>query len=145
MAYVPPMLQHIKAQDDLKPGEGPVGLVLLPCRELWPQVEREVNVFEDYSRLQCAAACGGDGHGTQSFDGRDFVHIVVATPGRLLDLLDQKKTNLRRVTYMVVDEADQMMEPNLTIRSSCVASSDICVEDSCRACFMRQPSRACEK
>ena len=107
MAYVLPMLQHIKAQDDLKPGEGPVGLVLLPCRELWPQVEREVNVFEDYSRLQCAAACGGDGHGAQSFDGRDFVHIVVATPGRLLDLLDQKKTNLRRVTYMVVDEADQ--------------------------------------
>jgi len=110
MAYVLPMLVHIKIQPELKPGDGPVGLVLLPCRELCNQVQATISYFHHYTQMECVVACGGEDVTRQRKDFLERADIVVATPGRLIDLLDRKTTNLRRATFVVLDEADQMLD-----------------------------------
>jgi len=110
MAYVLPMLVHIMAQPELKPGEGPVGLVLLPTRELCDQVRNEIAAFAEFTGLRCESVFGGEDFRHQALAFLERVDIVTATPGRLLDLLEKKKTNLKRVTYVVLDEADEMCE-----------------------------------
>merc|ERR1740121_954632 len=112
MAYVVPMLVHIGAQPELKPEEGPVGLVLLPCQELCTQVQDNINTFAARTRLICKSVCGGAGVEAQCRDLLGRVDIVVATPGRILDLLQSERLNFRRVTQVVIDEADQMVENN---------------------------------
>jgi len=109
MAYVLPMLVHIMAQPELQPGEGPVGLVLVPQRELCEQVAREVKAFSIYTNLVCQSIYGGvdQEQQAQAFLGR--VDVLVSTPGRLIDMLKSRQTNLRRATYVVVDEADELL------------------------------------
>jgi hypothetical protein len=58
----------------------------------------------------CRCVYGGAPKGPQIRDLRAGVEIVIATPGRLIDMLDQRVTNLRRVTYLVLDEADRMLD-----------------------------------
>jgi len=110
MAYVLPMLVHIMAQPELKPGEGPVGLVLLPTRELSQQVQREITCFAQWTQLRCESVFGGEDIETQTSMLLDRVDVLTATPGRLITLLNEKKTNLRRVTYVVMDEADDLLD-----------------------------------
>ncbi len=58
----------------------------------------------------CRCVYGGAPKGPQIRDLRNGVEIVIATPGRLIDMLDSRVTNLRRVTYLVLDEADRMLD-----------------------------------
>lgn len=60
--------------------------------------------------ISCRCVYGGAPKGPQIRDLRAGVEIVIATPGRLIDMLDQRVTNLRRVTYLVLDEADRMLD-----------------------------------
>lgn len=109
MAYVLPMLVHIMAQPELKPGEGPVGLVLVPTGELCKQVAKEIQAFEVYTGLVCRAVCGGDDQGEQRRAFLERVDIIVATPGRLIHMLNERHTNLLRATFVVLDEADLLL------------------------------------
>ncbi|MEY2576446.1 MAG: ATP-dependent helicase RhlE, partial [Verrucomicrobiota bacterium] len=85
-------------------------LVLEPTRELAAQVE---TAFRDYGRftdLQVSVVHGGVGYGKQREEAARGVDIVVATPGRLLDLLEQGSLNFRHVTILVLDEVDRMLD-----------------------------------
>lgn len=97
-------------QQYLKPGEGPIVLVLAPTRELAVQIKEECDKFGKSSEIKNTVVYGGVPKSRQVRDLRSGIEIVIATPGRLIDHLEQGNTNLRRVTYLVMDEADRMLD-----------------------------------
>ncbi|KAJ7123356.1 DEAD-domain-containing protein [Mycena filopes] len=120
IAFALPAMLHINAQPLLSPGDGPIALVLAPTRELASQIQQECTKFgqlggnrrpnSSNSRIRNTAIYGGAPKGPQIRDLQRGVEIVIATPGRLIDMLETQKTNLRRVTYLVMDEADRMLD-----------------------------------
>lgn len=110
LAYLLPAIVHINAQEHLKPGDGPICLVLAPTRELAIQIQNEANRFGSNSKIKNTCVYGGVDKGPQARALRNGVEIIIATPGRLIDFLESGTTNLRRVTYLVLDEADQMLD-----------------------------------
>mmetsp|Transcript_756 Transcript_756/g.2668 ORF Transcript_756/g.2668 Transcript_756/m.2668 type:complete len:419 (+) Transcript_756:113-1369(+) len=110
LSYLLPSVVHINAQPYLEPGDGPIVLVLAPTRELAVQIQQECQKFGSSSRIKNTCVYGGAPKGPQMRDLRAGVEIVVATPGRLIDMLESRVTNLRRVTYLVLDEADRMLD-----------------------------------
>ncbi|KAL5503865.1 DBP2_2 [Sanghuangporus vaninii] len=110
ISFALPAMLHINAQPLLAPGDGPVALVLAPTRELAVQIQQECSKFGASSRIRNTAIYGGAPKGPQIRDLQRGVEIVIATPGRLIDMLETGKTNLRRVTYLVMDEADRMLD-----------------------------------
>ncbi|KAG7451007.1 RNA helicase [Guyanagaster necrorhizus] len=110
ISFALPAMLHINAQPLLSPGDGPIALVLAPTRELAVQIQQECTKFGSNSRIRNTAIYGGAPKGPQIRDLQRGVEIVIATPGRLIDMLETNKTNLRRVTYLVMDEADRMLD-----------------------------------
>ncbi|KAF6743259.1 RNA helicase [Ephemerocybe angulata] len=110
ISFALPAMLHINAQPLLAPGDGPIALVLAPTRELAVQIQQECTKFGSNSRIRNTAIYGGAPKGPQIRDLQRGVEIVIATPGRLIDMLETQKTNLRRVTYLVLDEADRMLD-----------------------------------
>jgi len=94
----------------LKPGDGPIVLVLAPTRELAVQIKEECDKFGASSQIKNTVVYGGVKKHTQVRALSSGVEIVIATPGRLIDHLEQGNTNLKRVTYLVLDEADRMLD-----------------------------------
>jgi len=85
-------------------------LILEPTRELAAQVETAIRDFARFSDLHVAVVFGGVGYGAQREALRKGVDIIVATPGRLLDLMQQGDMRLDRIQYLVLDEADRMLD-----------------------------------
>jgi ATP-dependent RNA helicase RhlE len=85
-------------------------LVLEPTRELAAQVETAIHDFARFSNLRTAVVFGGVGYGRQMDALRDGVDVLVATPGRLLDLMQQGACKLDHVRFVVLDEADRMLD-----------------------------------
>jgi len=110
LAFLLPSIVHINAQPLLKPGDGPIVLVIAPTRELACQIKGEADKFGYTSSIKNTCVYGGAPKRDQARELRNGVEIVIATPGRLMDFLEQKTTNLRRVTYLVLDEADRMLD-----------------------------------
>ncbi|TFK47757.1 DEAD-domain-containing protein [Heliocybe sulcata] len=110
ISFALPAMLHINAQPLLAPGDGPIALILAPTRELAVQIQQECQKFGANSRIRNTAIYGGAPKGPQIRDLQRGVEIVIATPGRLIDMLETQKTNLRRVTYLVMDEADRMLD-----------------------------------
>lgn len=116
LAYVLPMLFHIQKQVALRPSEGPIGLVLVPNRELCQQVLDTVNLFKAHTGFTAAALTGGENEQVQVKTLLGRVEIVAACPGRLLDLLKKKQTNLKRTSFIVFDEADELFRGNFEVQ-----------------------------
>ncbi|EPS62515.1 hypothetical protein M569_12274, partial [Genlisea aurea] len=121
LAFVLPMLRHIKDQPPLVSGDGPIGLIMAPTRELVQQIHSDIKKFAKVAGLSCVPVYGGSGVAQQISELKRGAEIVVCTPGRMIDILCTsagKITNLRRVTYLVMDEADRMFdmgfEPQIT-------------------------------
>ncbi|XP_074648922.1 putative ATP-dependent RNA helicase DDX17 isoform X2 [Tubulanus polymorphus] len=154
LSFILPAIVHINHQPYLKPGDGPICLVLVPTRELAQQVQQVAREFGELSKIKNCCVYGGAPKGPQIRDlnkdrysgqstwstTRDtgVVHapryiktvcvyggasrikqiqqlergteICIATPGRLIDFLEAKTTNLKRCTYLVLDEADRMLD-----------------------------------
>ncbi|CAK9158097.1 unnamed protein product [Ilex paraguariensis] len=91
-------------------GEGPIVLVLAPTRELAVQIQEETLKFGSRANIRSTCIYGGAPKGPQIRDLQRGVEIVIATPGRLIDMLEAQRTNLKRVTYLVLDEADRMLD-----------------------------------
>ncbi len=85
-------------------------LVLAPTRELAVQIQEECKRFGSSQRIKSTCCYGGAPKREQAQDLTSGVEIVIATPGRLIDFLESGRTNLRRVTYLVLDEADRMLD-----------------------------------
>jgi ATP-dependent RNA helicase RhlE len=99
----------IPAVDSLEPGNGLAALILAPTRELASQIVDELDSIARARNLRVAAVYGGVGFGPQSNAARR-ADIVVATPGRLEDLLGRNTISLGRVQVLVLDEADRMLD-----------------------------------
>uniref|UniRef100_A0A8D9BB42 RNA helicase n=1 Tax=Cacopsylla melanoneura TaxID=428564 RepID=A0A8D9BB42_9HEMI len=110
LAYMLPAIVHINHQTQLKPGDGPIVLVLAPTRELAQQIQEVARDFGSSTYLRSTCVYGGASKGPQARDLERGTEIVIATPGRLIDFLERSTTNLRRTTYLVLDEADRMLD-----------------------------------
>ncbi|MDO8447446.1 MAG: DEAD/DEAH box helicase [Rhodoferax sp.] len=112
-AFVLPMLHKLSAGEAPKNKFGGVGiraLVLTPTRELAAQVEESVQTYGKYLELSSTVVFGGVGMNPQISRVKKGVDILVATPGRLLDLLQQGVLDLGQVQILVLDEADRMLD-----------------------------------
>src|SRR5438093_192021 len=85
-------------------------LILAPTRELVVQIEENVRAYAKHLPLRMATVFGGVGERPQIDALRSGVDLVVATPGRLIDLMDQRVANLSGVEFLVLDEADRMLD-----------------------------------
>lgn len=105
-----PAAVHINHQQRLVRGDGPIALILAPTRELAQQIQSVAQDFGAHSLIRNTCIFGGAPKGPQARDLERGVEIVIATPGRLIDFLEKGTTNLRRCTYLVLDEADRMLD-----------------------------------
>jgi ATP-dependent RNA helicase RhlE len=112
-AFVLPMLNKLSTEEAPRSKFGGVAiraLVLTPTRELAAQVEESVKTYGKYLELSSAAIFGGVGMNPQISRMKKGVDILVATPGRLLDLMQQGMMDLSQVQILVLDEADRMLD-----------------------------------
>ncbi len=105
-AFILPLLQRMKEQYPRKIKT----LILTPTRELAAQIGTSISTYGKFLNYKHTVIFGGVGQGRQVSDLRKGVDIVVATPGRLLDLLNQKKLTLNNIEFFVLDEADRMLD-----------------------------------
>ncbi|XP_042872807.1 probable ATP-dependent RNA helicase DDX17 isoform X1 [Penaeus indicus] len=110
LGYILPAIVHINHQPYLERGDGPIALILAPTRELAQQILTVAQDFGSSSKIRSTCVFGGAPKGPQIRDLERGVEICIATPGRLIDFLEAGKTNLRRCTYLVLDEADRMLD-----------------------------------
>ena len=104
-AFGLPLLQLIEVDK-----KHPQALVVCPTRELCIQIVNEVEQFKKFMPgMHVVAVYGGTSIGMQIRDIKKGVQIVVATPGRLIDLIERKAINLEQIKYVVLDEADEML------------------------------------
>ncbi len=104
-AFGLPLLQLIDGKQ-----KHPQALIICPTRELCLQIVNEVELFKKHSPgIHVLAVYGGSSISMQIRDIRRGVHIIVATPGRLIDLIERKAINLEQIKYVVLDEADEML------------------------------------
>ncbi len=104
-AFGLPLLQLLKVEQRF-----PQALIVCPTRELCMQIVSELELFKKFmAGVQVLAVYGGASIGMQIRDLRRGVQIVVATPGRLIDLIERKAINLEEIKYVVLDEADEML------------------------------------
>jgi len=104
-AFGLPMIQRLNPEV-----RGVQGLVLAPTRELAVQVAESMACFGKYSRTKVLAAYGGESINKQIHALSNGVHIVVGTPGRIIDLMERRVLSLSSVRIVVLDEADRMLD-----------------------------------
>ncbi|XP_077170383.1 ATP-dependent RNA helicase DDX42 isoform X1 [Paroedura picta] len=121
-AFIWPMLIHIMDQKELEPGDGPIAVIVCPTRELCQQIHAECKRFGKAYNLRSVAVYGGGSMWEQAKALQEGAEIVVCTPGRLIDHVKKKATNLQRVTYLVFDEADRMFDMGFEYQVRSVAS-----------------------
>jgi superfamily II DNA/RNA helicase len=104
-AFALPLLERLATA-----ARRPSVLVIVPTRELCLQVARDFASLGRFRRVRVAALYGGNGYGAQERDLRLGVHVVVGTPGRLLDLVSRRSLDLRGIDVLVLDEADRLLD-----------------------------------
>jgi ATP-dependent RNA helicase DeaD len=103
-AFGLPLLQLVQADKKF-----PQALIICPTRELCMQIVNEMGNFKKHKKLTVTAVYGGTPIGGQIRELKKGTHIVVATPGRLIDLIERKAIDLENIEYVVLDEADEML------------------------------------
>ena len=103
-AFGLPMIEHLDTTKKF-----PQALILSPTRELALQIVEQLKTLSSYKKMKIAAIYGGSSYRTQVDAVRRGAHVIVATPGRLIDLLDQGVFHIRERTTLVLVEADEMI------------------------------------
>jgi ATP-dependent RNA helicase RhlE len=112
-AFSLPLLQRMLVHENAStsPARHPVrALVLLPTRELADQVAQAIKAYAKHTQLRCTVVFGGMDMKPQTLELKRGVEVLVATPGRLLDHIEAKNAVLNQVEYVVLDEADRMLD-----------------------------------
>ena len=112
-AFSLPLLQRLLKHENAStsPARHPVrALVLLPTRELADQVAEQIKLYAKYTQMRSTVVFGGMDMKPQTLELKKGVEILVATPGRLLDHIEAKNCVLNQVEYVVLDEADRMLD-----------------------------------
>ncbi|KAF6764954.1 DEAD-box protein abstrakt [Ephemerocybe angulata] len=120
LAFCLPLIMTALEEETKLPfvqGEGPVGIILCPSRELANQTFENIGEWcgalaqsGKYPQLNCLLCMGGISMSEQSHTLNKGIHIVVATPGRLIDMLEKKRFNFNNCKYLCMDEADRMID-----------------------------------
>ncbi|WP_439557699.1 DEAD/DEAH box helicase, partial [Dyadobacter sp.] len=105
-AYTLPLLMRIRYAQ----GEHPRALIMAPTRELAMQISEAISALSKYTDIRTVVLYGGVGPKTQIENLRKGVDIIVATPGRFMDLYFQEEIVVKYLNVMVLDEADKMMD-----------------------------------
>ena len=135
-AFVVPMLAHImqlpKMTDEIA-AHGPYALIMAPTRELAQQIEEETLKFAQYLDYRVGLVVGGQSIEDQGFKLRKGVEILVGTPGRIIDVIERRYTVLSQCNYIVLDEADRMIdmgfEPQVVAVIEAMGSGNLKPED----------------
>jgi ATP-dependent RNA helicase DDX23/PRP28 len=135
-AFVVPMLAHImqlpKMTDEIA-AHGPYALIMAPTRELAQQIEEETLKFAQYLDYRVGLVVGGQSIEDQGFKLRKGVEILVGTPGRIIDVIERRYTVLSQCNYIVLDEADRMIdmgfEPQVVAVMEAMGSGNLKPED----------------
>ncbi len=112
-AFTLPLLQKMLKHESasMSPARHPVrALVLAPTRELADQVANSVKTYAKHTKLRSTVVFGGIDMKPQTLELKTGIEVLVATPGRLLDHIEAKNTVLNQVEYVVLDEADRMLD-----------------------------------
>lgn len=109
-AFSLPMLHRLLGKPRQMSARSVRALILSPTRELAAQIEASIRTYGRFTSLKSAVIFGGVPVGKQIRALGEKVDILVATPGRLLDLVDQRAVSLREIEFLVLDEADQMLD-----------------------------------
>ncbi|KAL7174901.1 hypothetical protein ACSBR2_028669 [Camellia fascicularis] len=112
-AFVLPMLTYISRLPPMSEdndAEGPYAVVMAPTRELAQQIEDETVKFAHYLGIKVVSIVGGQSIEEQGFKIRQGCEVVIATPGRLIDCLERRYAVLNQCNYVVLDEADRMID-----------------------------------
>ena len=109
-AFAIPVIEHLYRKSQAEKTRSIRALVLTPTRELAIQIEEAFAAYGKYTRLKCVVIYGGVRQNRQVEQLRRGADILIATPGRLLDLISQKIVDLGSVTHFVLDEADRMLD-----------------------------------
>ena len=109
-AFALPILQFLTENKSFDKKKKIKSLIVTPTRELAIQIEESFNAYGRYTSLNCTVIFGGVGQQPQVDTLRRGVDILVATPGRLLDLIGQGFISLKDVEFFVLDEADRMLD-----------------------------------
>jgi len=108
-AFGLPILENLLKKSDQNNNSIQV-LILSPTRELAPQISESINLYAKHTELSCAVVFGGVNINPQIKRLKKPLDILVATPGRLLDLHRQRALNLKDISVLVLDEADRMLD-----------------------------------
>ena len=123
-AFVLPMLSYIMNYcPELTPeiaGEGPFALIMAPTRELVQQIETETKKFSKHLGYKVFSIVGGVNIEEQAFSLRMGAHIIIASPGRLNDCIENRYMVLNQCNYIVLDEADRMIDLGFQPQIQCV-------------------------
>lgn len=112
-AFLVPMLVYISKQPlitQATAGEGPYALIMAPTRELAQQIGEECDKFSKYMNIRSQCVVGGLSIEEQAFKLREGVEVIVGTPGRLFDCVNKRYLALNQCNYVVLDEADRMID-----------------------------------
>lgn len=114
LAFLLPLFRHINAQPELEEEDGPIAIIMTPTRELCMQIGKEIKRFARAIKgARSVCVYGGTGISEQIAELKRGAEIIVCTPGRMIDMLAAnggRVTNLKRVTFLVLDEADRMFD-----------------------------------
>lgn len=109
-AFAIPILQHLYLDKEKSKKQNIRSLIITPTRELAIQIDTSFKTYGKHTGLKTAVIFGGVKQNPQTDAIRKGVDILVATPGRLLDLMDQGFISLKNIEYFVLDEADRMLD-----------------------------------
>ncbi len=108
-AFTLPIIQLLSAKP-VEKRKRIKSLIVTPTRELAIQIAESFNAYGRHTQLNCAVIFGGVGQGPQVSSLKNGVDVLIATPGRLLDLMNQGYISLRDIEIFVLDEADRMLD-----------------------------------
>ena len=109
-AFALPILHHLINEENNDDKKKIKTLVITPTRELAIQIAENFTLYAKYSNIKTTVIFGGVKQGSQTDALNKGVDILVATPGRLLDLMGQGYISLKDISYFVLDEADRMLD-----------------------------------
>ncbi|WP_440119341.1 DEAD/DEAH box helicase [Paenibacillus sp. QZ-Y1] len=110
-AFSVPIIQLLSEKSNSpKPGRRIRSLILTPTRELAIQISDNIKMYSRYTDIRCSAIVGGVSQKAQERALSQGADIIIATPGRLIDLINQKRIDLQYVQILVLDEADRMLD-----------------------------------
>ncbi|CAF3498114.1 unnamed protein product [Rotaria sp. Silwood1] len=110
LAFILPAIIHASHQEFVKSGDSPIVLIMAPTRELVQQIYTVAHQFGQLAQCRTTVIFGGVSKESQRNSLLNGIEVVIGTPGRLLDFIEEGVLKLDRITYLVLDEADRMLD-----------------------------------